>query len=339
MKVTYTALMLLTAFSFGSCIARKGQSDGGGSNSNVKSVTINQPDLKSQFIGTLSEDDKKKVLDGLVYSVGINPVQKDSKDDCNAGSTASKFDSGINAMDKSTFDTIKVKRGCNYIVSMKIGQKSDDGKSIKTLLLSTWDDKQPSVLSKDELEKAKPSAAARLFVTADGKKYWNADEIVTSTDTDTSIDATLSKTYKLKIENLKADTVTGNAGGNIPQSMVSGSLDMTPLQAVEANVYCGVAVRALIHNDTNGPDVYAFLNTQDAATSGSVVTFSAGGMTKVSANMVGSFIIMPGNSTITSRSVLVYCASDADVAKAKLQKCSAASDPKTPTIAGDCTVY
>jgi hypothetical protein len=114
---------------------------------------------------------------------------------------------------------------------------------------------------------------------------------------------------------------------------------LTPLQAVEANVYCGVAVRALIHNDTNGPDAYAFLTTQDAATTGSVVTFSAGGMAKVSAPMLGSFIIMPGNSSIASRSVVTYCSSDANVAKDKLQKCLTASSPTAPAAAGECTVY
>lgn len=337
MKSTPILMVLATSAAFSSCVARKGTigSNGGSGGSTAKSVTINQPDLKSDFISTISDDEKKKIFDNLVYVLSISAVQKDSKDDCNAGITATKFDSGVNAMDKSTFDAIKVNRGCNYVISMRIGQKFDDGKGIKTLLISTWDESQPSILTREELEKPKPVGIAKLFVTADGKKYWNADEMVTPTDTDTTINSSLSKSLKLTAENMSAET--GSVFGGINQIEMRGAVEVAPVAATKVDAYCGIILRAVMHNDAV-PDQYAYLSTADFQVTGSVIKFPAGSTDKISMKMVGSYIFSPGNNTVTGKSLAYVCSESADVAKEKIKTCAVSGDPKAPAKAGECQV-
>ncbi|MCX6126957.1 MAG: hypothetical protein NTV34_19710 [Proteobacteria bacterium] len=251
---------------FGSCMSRRNEA-GNGRVSLAKSVTSNQPDLKGQMVSTLSEDEKKKLLESLVYTIAINPVQKDSKDDCADGATPTKFDSGINGLDKSTFETIKVKRGCNYVVSMKIGAKSDDGKSIKTLYISSWDDKKPSLLSRAELEKDKPTAVVSLFVTPQGKPFWDADLITTPGDSDVIVNSGLSKSFKLVgvVKESKYNTATFSH---------EASAVFKPTVAVAKDMYCGVYVAGFISipTSTSRQGIQIFV---DAKPEKSIIKFMA----------------------------------------------------------------
>lgn len=305
----------------GSCMSRD-KTGGGSGNANMKTVTINQPDLKKEMLSSLSEDDKKKVMESLVYSIAINPALKDNKDDCNDGVTASKFDSGVLTMDKSTFDSIKIKRGCNYIVSMKVGAKSDDGKAIKSLYISSWDDKQPSLLSKEELEKAKPTAVVKLFVTSEGKKYWDADEIVTPGEADTTIDPSLSKSFALKAENLVIARDT-NAG------VMTGTLSLTPFAADKADQYCAVFV--VSKSDSQGQPTAAIKENSsqnlfvDGDAEKSIVKFAAGSVEKKSIK-VSEQVVGPTAAPVSNKSIEsvahAYCSTDEGKAKSFLEACA-----------------
>lgn len=165
MRSSILVLLLSVSSVVYSCKTRGVQGDE--ANSEFKSITINQPDLKKEMLVSLSDAEKQKVLDSLVYSIVIKPVQKDSKDDCTAGVVGTKFDSGVNPMSQSKFDAFKVKRGCNYVIIMNIGAKSEDGKSIETLYLSSDHQQKPSILTTAELAKAKPVAVVSLFSTVE----------------------------------------------------------------------------------------------------------------------------------------------------------------------------
>jgi hypothetical protein len=304
MKRSYILAALITASFASSCMSRKNP-DGSNRGSFTKSVTINQPDLKAAMNSSLSEEEKQKIIDSLVYSISIKPVQVEGKDDCAESVVATKFESGVVAMDKSTFDAIKVKKGCSYLVSMKFGARSDDGKSIKTLYISSWDDKKPSILSRAELEKSKPVAAVSLYVTEAGKAYWDADVIETPTDTDTTIDPTLSKSFSLKAEKI---SVTKGADG-----LLASPLDLTPNQALKKELFCGVGIKVDVVKTQTGPvaneDIVPRFLFIDSAVEKSIIKVKAGSVEKITLPKLAEFSQPVGDEapTIKSSTAYAYC--------------------------------
>ena len=317
-----TSLVLVGAGVLG-CMPRKSQNGSGGSSSGLASVTINQPKLKEAMKASVSDADKTKLYDSLVYQISIKGVKTaDNKDDCDAGVTPTAFDSEILALDKGAGDTVKVKKGCNYIVSMKYGVKSDDGKSIKTIMLQSWDDKDPAKLGKDELQKAKPTATVNLYVTKDGLAYWDISVIQTPGDSDVSVNPSLATKFTLKADKATASFA---AGGKI-----AASASVTPVQIASKDVYCGFVMNLEYAPNTASPSenmkLYAGGNPAK-----SVIKFAAGAAIAPQAldfSTQMALNLAPNDQSI-ARSEVVYavCADDAAAALAKANACSGPSSP------------
>ena len=292
-----------------SCTPKQVTKTGNSSGSNLKTVTINQPDLKKEMKDSLKQDEKDKVFSSLVYQIVINAQKKDGKDDCATGVTPTMFNSGVVAIDKKDFAEIKIVKGCSYLVSMKIGAKSEDGKMIKTPYLSSWDDKDPSVLTKEELEKAKPTVSVRLYVTADGKPYWDAESIVTPADTDTNIDPQIVKPGKVSamLLDLALDDKT---------NMVSGKVDVTPKMASSVDLYCAVGAVVELSNDKSEKK---FIKVRGSGTAESAVS-------KIDANVSAKqSIAISANSTgynkISSSKPYVFCGKDRPEVVSRYTQC------------------
>lgn len=328
MKYAPLIVVLLTSISLNSCMSRRAV-PGGGTGASMKSVTINQPDLKKEMLSSFSEADKQKVFDSLVYSVEIKAVQKDGKDDCDKDVTATKFDSGVNPMSKSSFDTVKVKRGCNYIVSMKIGEKSADGASIKTLYLSSWDDQKPSILTKEELEKAKPTAKVSLYVTTEGKKYWDADEIVTPVDSDAAIEATLSKTF------LVTSSITDRSTKGL---FVVMKMEVTPKAPAQVDMFCSTTIRLMTRTfDDKGDEVYSYKYLLPLGESSPTLKFAANSATKQTISEMTTYIEID-RSTVVVETPIALCSDSQRAALDLLKKCAAATGPSDPAVSTICPV-
>lgn len=314
MKITMISVMVLVGAGVLSCTPKK--TADGTSNSGLSSVTINQPKLKEAMRATLSEADKTKVYSSLVYQISIKAAKVDNKDDCDAGVTATAFDSDILALDKGAGDTVKVKKGCNYIISMKYGVKADDGKSVKTIYLQSDDNKNPSKLSKEELAKAKPTAVVTLFVTSDGKPYWDINEVSTPSDSDVQVDPTLSSKMTLKADKVLA-SVSDQANGKM-----IGSMDLTPVQAPIKDAYCGVVIRAEFPTDpaVSAPhyeDLYVLADVTK-----SVVKFAAGSVSTVSISSLAKTLTLPNSlNALKAQTAYAVCADTADGAVSKLKVC------------------
>ena len=151
----------------------------------VKSITINHAKLDDSLQPTIKSDQAKKdaLMASLVYQLKIEPKTDSSgKPECDSGVTPSdKFDSGILGYEKNASDTVKLKRGCSYVGTLKIGAKSADGATINPVYLQTVD--KPQVLSATELKNDKPSFPILLDVTSDGATYWVQQTIPGTTDT------------------------------------------------------------------------------------------------------------------------------------------------------------
>ncbi len=141
---------------------------------------------------------------------------------------------------------------------------------------------------------------------------------------------------RLTADNMTAETIPGSVSG-FNQVLMKGTVDITPVTAPKADLYCGLALRAVMHNDA-AVDQYANLYTEDVQSTGSVVKIPAGSTAKISLKMVGSYIFSPGNNSVTTKSVAYYCTNNADVAKEKIKNCLIGNDPKLPLIAGECQV-
>jgi hypothetical protein len=306
----------------GSCIPRTGRRGGSeGNQSPLKSVTINQPDLAKEMKSSMSDAEKKSVLDSLVYSLEISGVEKDGREDCVDGVSATKFDSGVLPFTSSKFEALRVKKGCNYLVSMKIGAKSEDGKLIKTVYLSSWDSKNPSLLTREELERASPTVRVELFVTNDGKKYWDAESIETPIDADATINAGLAKKFKLKASKEKVEVKPAEPSAP-PTGTISfsGSISLVPVEAVTKDMYCAVALNT------------SFIEKDDGAVSGvkamflqedidkSFVKIPAGSSSVIELTTFEASTIPPLNKA-KSTVVYAYCYAEQEQALARLKSC------------------
>lgn len=235
-KSTIAAAIVITTFT--SCMPRSNKkSNEPGAGSALKTVTINQPDFAKEMKATLSEEQRKAVTDTLAYTISIKAVTKEGKNECNEGVTPTEFTSDVTPIVTKTFETLKVKRGCNYMISMNIGKRSDDGKSLATRYLATWDQKFPSLLTKEDLEKANPVAKVSLYVTSAGKEFWDAEVLETLGDTDASIDAGIAKKIKVKVANHKFSV-------DKPNKLLKLSLDASSVTELEKDRYCGILVNA-----------------------------------------------------------------------------------------------
>jgi hypothetical protein len=118
-----------------------------------------------------SVPDKDAIMATLVYQIAITPKKVEGKDDCDSGVAGENRDTGISSVGQSKFDAIKVKRGCNYLVSMKVGTKASNTNDFQTVYLQN--DPASSLLSKEELQKNIPSVSFTLNVTSEGEAYWD----------------------------------------------------------------------------------------------------------------------------------------------------------------------
>lgn len=316
MKTAFTISILSGLVAVTSCIPKRGSKYGEGGAAVLKSVTINQPDLKKEMKSAITDADKQKVYDSLVYQLTIVAKQKDAKDDCDAGITATKFDSGITALASSTFGDLKVKKGCNYQISMKIGAKSDDGKAIKTNYLMSWDDKDPAVLAKEELEKDKPAVSVKLYVTDAGKQYWDADSIVTPTDSNTDINVGLSRSFKLVASSFTEEIDTKN-------NKAVGSVELTPDVAPTKDMVCAVVMKATlaVSGGESPSDQKALLFAAGDSTK-AIVKFPAGSVAKVVIKDFSRALATPNVFTVARQSeVYAYCFAEENSATSKLNEC------------------
>lgn len=328
--VVITSLALVGAGVFG-CMPRKSADGTSGSNSGLSSVTINQPKLKEAMKASVSDADKAKIYDALVYQISIKAAKTaDNKDDCDSGATASSFDSDILNLDKGASDTVKVKKGCNYVVSMKYGMKSADGKSISPVMLQSWDDKDPSKLSKEELTKAKPTATVNLYVTKDGQPYWDISVIQTPGDSDVSIQPNLAvKSFALKV-----DKVNAYAEGN----KLNGLASLIPTPASTKDMFCGVVMVIEYGLAKTAPSQYvqAYLGNGDVTKS--MVFVPANSTAAIAAETFVASNIQGDVSLLNARSQTLYavCSSDAASPITKLQGCFTAASPNTVVATSAC---
>lgn len=316
MKVTVMTSLVLVGAGVLGCMPRKSDSINGGGSSGLASVGINQPKLKESMKSSMSDAEKTKLYDSLVYQISVKAQKTtDNKDDCDAGVTATSFDSDILALDKAASDTVKVKKGCNYVVSMKYGTKSDDGKSIKVVLLQSWDDKDPSKLSKDDLQKAKPTAAVSLYVTKDGLAYWDISVIQTPGDADVSVNPTLATKFSLKAEKMSAVPA---AGGKM-----NAAVTLTPVLVPSSDIFCGVMTRIEYAPSNASPSEYINLYYGGSDVSKSVVKFFANSPTPGAIDF--STLLQSSNiseqAVVRSQMVYAVCASDQPGALAKIKTC------------------
>jgi hypothetical protein len=235
-KSTIAASIVLT--NIVACMPRSNnKSNQPGAGSALKTVTINQPDFAKEMKATLSEEQRKAVIETLAYTISIKAVTKEGKNECNESVTPTEFTSDVTPIATKTFETLKVKRGCNYMLSMNIGKRSDDGKSLSTRYLATWDQKFPSILTKEDLEKANPVAKVSLYVTSAGKEFWDAEVLETLGDTDASIDAGIAKKIKVRVIHHKF-TVDKTS------KLLKASVEASTINKLERDLYCGILVNA-----------------------------------------------------------------------------------------------
>lgn len=316
MKTAIISALVMVGAGALSCTPKNNTgANGGTSNSGLASVTINQPKIKEAMKPSMSEADKTKLYDSLVYQISIKSQKTaDDKDDCDAGVVPTSFDSDILALDKGASDTVKVKKGCNYIVSMKYGVKSDDGKSIKTVMIQSADATDPGKLSKDELQKPKPTAIINLYVTAEGQPFWNISVIPTPpSDSDVSVLPSLAVKYVMK-----ADKVSAVIGGT--PSKFTGSTTLTPVNASAKEMSCGVMMSVEASETTATPSTMVTLLIADDMNK-SIVTFPANSVAPIVVDGLVAKSPSGALSVVRSQTVFAVCASDAAAALAKLKTC------------------